>query len=106
MASAFEANRQYLVAWQQYLESRQADSKDYTQRVSSFFSALNDNLGTLSSLPSVRKIDRYGTNLGIDGRETIQKVYNNLAKNIAVTKLYIIPLNFDLENLDSGDKQD
>ncbi len=38
----FEANRQYLVAWQQYLEARQADSKDYTKRVSSFFSALND----------------------------------------------------------------
>jgi signal transduction histidine kinase len=96
----FEANRQYLVAWQQYLESRQVDSKDYTKRVSSFFSVLNDNLGTLSHLPSVRKIDRHGTNLGIDGRETIQQVYNNLAKNIAVTKLYIVPLNFDFETLD------
>jgi signal transduction histidine kinase len=98
----FEANRQYLVAWQQYLESRQVDSKDYTKRVGSFFSVLNDNLGTLSSLPSVRKINRYGTNLGIDGRETVQKVYDNLAKNIAVTKLYIMPLNFDFENLDSA----
>jgi signal transduction histidine kinase len=96
----FEANRQYLVAWQQYLESRQVDSKDYTKRVGSFFSVLNDNLGTLSHLPSVRKIDRHGTNLGIDGRETIQQVYNNLAKNIAVTKLYIVPLNFDFETLD------
>jgi signal transduction histidine kinase len=96
----FEANRQYLVAWQQYLESRQVDSKDYTKRVGSFFSVLNDNLGTLSHLPSVRKIDRHGTNLGIDGRETIQQVYNNLAKNIAVTKLYIVPLNFNFENLD------
>ena len=96
----FEANRQYLVAWQQYLESRQVDSKDYTKRVGSFFSVLNDNLGTLSHLPSVRKIDQHGTNLGIDGRETIQQVYNNLARNIAVTKLYIVPLNFDFEKLD------
>jgi signal transduction histidine kinase len=96
----YEANRQYLVAWQQYLEARQVDSKDYTKRVGSFFSALNDNLGTLSFLPSVRKIDRHGINLGIDGQETIQRVYNNLAKNIAVTKLYIVPLNFDSKKLD------
>lgn len=96
----FEANRQYLVAWQQYLESRQADSKDYTKRVGSFFSILNDNLGTLSFLPSVRKIDRHGANLGPDGRETIQQVYNNLAKNAAVLKLYIVPLNFDSKKLD------
>jgi len=96
----FEANRQYLVAWQQYLESRQADSKDYTKRVGSFFSVLNDNLGTLSFLPSVRKIDRHGANLGPDGRETIQQVYNNLAKNAAVLKLYIVPLNFDSKKLD------
>ena len=110
----FEANRQYLVAWQQYLEARQADSKDYTKRVSSFFSALNDNLGTLSFLPSVRKIDRYdhslgaegrgidqyGANLGPDGRETIQQVYNILAKNASASRLYIVPLDFDIKHLD------
>jgi signal transduction histidine kinase len=110
----FEANRQYLVAWQQYLEARQADSKDYTKRVSSFFSALNDNLGTLSFLPSVRKIDhydhnlgpdgrgidQYGANLGPDGRETIQQVYNILAKNASASRLYIVPLDFDTKHLD------
>ena len=83
----FEANRQYLVAWQQYLESRQTNSKDYTKRVNSFFSALNDNLGTLSFLPMYpANIDRRGSNLGPDGRETIQQVYNILAKNVAVSK--------------------
>ena len=109
----FEANRQYLVAWQQYLEARQADSKDYTKRVSSFFSALNDNLGTLSFLPSVRKIDhfdhdqgldgrgtdQFGANLGPDGRETIQQVYNILAKNASASRLYVVPLDFDSKHL-------
>ena len=110
----FEANRQYLVAWQQYLEARQVDSKDYTKRVSSFFSVLNDNLGTLSFLPSVRRIDhydhnfgfdgrgtdQYGSNLGADGRETIQQVYNILAKNASTSRLYIVPLDFDTKHLD------
>jgi hypothetical protein len=76
----FEANRQYLDAWQYYLESQQMKSKDYHRRAKSFFSALNDNLGTLSFLPSVRKIDRHGFNLGPDGRETIQQVHNNPVK--------------------------
>ena len=96
----FEANRQYLGAWQYYLESQQMKSKDYQKRVKSFFSALNDNLGTLSFLPSVRKVDRHGLNLGPDGRETIQQVYNNLAKNVAVSKVYIVPANFNAKNLD------
>ncbi len=109
-----EANRQYLAAWQQYLEARQADSKDYTKRLSSFFSALNDNLGTLSFLPSVRRIDhydhnpgseageidQYGANLGPDGRETIQQVYNILAKNASASRLYVVPLDFDTKHLD------
>ena len=96
----FEANRQYLGAWQHYLNSQQMMSRDYHKRVQSFFSALNDNLGTLSFLPSIRKIDRRGLNLGPDGRETIQQVYNNLAKNVAVSKVYIVPANFDANNLD------
>ena len=96
----FEANRQYLGAWQYYLESQQMKSKDYHKRVKLFFSALNDNLGTLSFLPSVRKIDRHGFNLGPDGRETIQQVYNNLAKNVAVSRVYIVPADFDAKNLD------
>ena len=90
----FEANRQYLVAWQQYLEARQVDSRDYTKRVSSFFSALNDNLGTLSFLPSVRRIDRRSASILrqlADGRETIQQVYNILAKNVCRLRLYIVP---------------
>ncbi len=95
-----EANRQYLGTWQRYLESQQVKSKDYHKRVQSFFSALNDNLGTLSFLPIVRKIDRHGLNLGPDGRETIQQVYNNLAKNVAVSKVYIVPADFDAKNLD------
>ena len=110
----YEANRQYLAAWQQYLEARQADSRDYTKRVSSFFSTLNDNLGILSFLPSVRKIDGFdhsfgldgrgteahSTNLGADGRETIQQVYNILAKNTSASRLYIVPLDFDSKHLD------
>ncbi len=95
----FEANRQYLGTWQNYLESQQLKSKDYEKSVKTFFSALNDNLGTISFLPSVRKIDRHGFNLGTDGKETIQQVYNNLAKNVEVTKVYIVPLSFDAKSL-------
>jgi signal transduction histidine kinase len=96
----FEANRQYLTTWQHYLESQQMVSKDYNKRVKVFFAALNDNLTTLSFLPNVRKIDRHGFNLGADGRETIQQVYNNLAKNVGVTKIYIVPLSFDAGKID------
>lgn len=96
----YEAKRQYLDAWQQYLEDQKTESKEFTKRVSSFFTILNDNLGTLSLLPDVRKIDRYGDNLGADGKETIQQVYNKLAKNIAVARVHIVQVNFDATKRD------
>lgn len=97
----FECKRQYLVAWQHHLESQQDKFKDYSMRVENFFSTLNDNLGTLSSLPSVRKIDRHGLNPGADGRDTILQVCNNLVKNIEVARIYITPVDFDPSKLDA-----
>ena len=98
----YEINRQYLVAWQHHLETQQNKSKDYVKRVKSFFAALNDNLGTLSSLPSIRSLDQTGRNFTSADRETIQQVYNNLAKNVDVTKVYVLQSGFDPTKVDSS----
>ena len=59
-----------------------------------------ENLRTLALLPSVRNIDRHGANLGPDGRETIQQIYNNLASAISVSEVYIVPADLDPDKLD------
>jgi signal transduction histidine kinase len=91
----FETRRQDLVAWQNHLAAQQNKSKDTGKKVDAFFSALNDNLGTISSLPNVRKLQPDGQNLTPEDRETIQQVYNNLAKSADVSEIYVTPLEFD-----------
>ena len=96
----FEANRQYLDAWQYYLESQQMKSKDYHKRVKSFVSALNDNLGTLSFLPSVRKIAGMALTSGPMAGKPYSRSTIILPKKVAVTKVYIVPADIDAKNLD------
>lgn len=61
---------------------------------------IHQNLRTISFLPSVRKIDRYGKNLNDDSLQSIQQIYNNLASSVAVSEVYIIPLDIDADKID------
>ncbi len=62
------------------------------------FASIYQNLRTISRLPSVVKADRHATNINQDGLTTIQELYNNLASNVDVSEVYIVPrtLNADL----------
>ena len=91
----YETSRQYLVAWQHHLETQQNKARDYSKRVNSFFDSLNDNLRTLGALPGIRRIDQANQNVTADDRETIQQVYNNLARNVDVTQGYVVPFGTD-----------
>lgn len=64
------------------------------------FRSLYQGLRTIALLPSVRKIDRYATNFNPDARQTTQEIYNNLASNVAMSEVYIVPLNLDPDRLD------
>ncbi len=88
-----EANRQYLAGWQQYLEDDQHEFADNSGRVARFFAGLNEKLGAISSLPAVRKLDPTAANLDSDGIEAIQQLFNGLARNLTVAKIYVTPLS-------------
>jgi signal transduction histidine kinase len=85
----FEADRQYLTAWQNHLSAQQNKSRDYTKKVSAYFSSLNDNLGAIAALPNVRKLASDGSDLRWEDRESVQQVYNSLAKNVNLAALYV-----------------
>src|SRR5207244_1768141 len=59
-----------------------------------------ENLSTHDALPRARETARQGTNLGEDARETIQQVYNNLASNVSVSEVYIVPADLDPDRID------
>ncbi len=91
----FDAERKTATAWRHHLIEAKSVAKQDALRIGKSFGSLYENLRTISLLPSVRKIDRHGATLGADGRETIQQIYNNLAGNIDISKLTIVPVTFD-----------
>ena len=95
-----EAGHERENAKQHYIEAAKGEAREITHDVEDALQTIYENLRTLTFLPSISAIDRHGTNLGPDGRETIQQIYNNLASQVSVSEVYILPANFDPERRD------
>jgi len=83
-----------------YVERAGAEAHQVAKEVEDSLRSIYENLRTLSLLPSVQKIDRHGTNLGEDGTNTIQQVYNNLASRVNVGEVYIVPADLNPDKID------
>jgi diguanylate cyclase (GGDEF)-like protein len=83
-----------------YLAAQHADSVAIADKVEASIRSIYENLRTLSLLPSVRTIARHGENLSEEARLTFQQVYNNLANNVSVSEVYILPVDLDPERID------
>jgi diguanylate cyclase (GGDEF)-like protein len=95
-----DATHQIAAERQHFIEASRNEAGIAVRRVHNALQEIYENLRTLTSLPSIRKVDRHGTNLGEDGRQTIQQVYNNLASNVSVSEVYIVPADLDPERID------
>ncbi len=59
----------------------------------------------MARLPGVRSINRYARNFDENARSSAQEIYNNLAESIAVSEVYIVPVDFDPDAIDPITKQ-
>ena len=64
------------------------------------FSLIYQALRTIARLPGVRRIDRHARNFDDNARQTVQEIYNNLAQNVNISEVYILPADFDPERID------
>ncbi|WP_292156353.1 GGDEF domain-containing protein [Mesorhizobium sp.] len=94
------SQRDFALAKERYLENSQAASRATAKTVEDALRAIYENVRTLTYLPSVQNLDRHGTNLGDEGRATIQQIYNNLANNVSISEVYFLPLDFDPDRYD------
>lgn len=83
-----------------YLGAQGQAAELAANRVDEKLQQIYQNLRTISFLPSVRHIDRHGTNLTPDGRNAIQQIYNNLRTNVDLKEVYIVPVSIDPEKID------
>ena len=70
------------------------------QGVEEKFNHLYQALRTIARLPGVREIDRHARNLDENARRSVQELYNNLAQNVDISEVYILPADFDPERID------
>ena len=95
-----EKNWSLQAAEDQYIERSQRKTSDLAQVLNSKFRQIYQGMRTIARLPGVRTIDRYAKGFDDDARKSAQEIYNNLAENVAVSELYIVPAEFDPDKLD------
>lgn len=66
---------------------------DIARLVDSSLTRIYEGLRTIARLPGVQKIDAKAENFDADARSTVQEIYNNLASGVAVSELYIVPVD-------------
>ena len=69
-------------------------------RIEGKFRQIYQGIRTLARLPGVRSVDRYANNLSRDAVTSAQEIYNNLAENVDISEVYIVPKNFDPDKFD------
>ena len=93
-------NENMIQARQHYVDISHKDTMRGVEHIENKFKSIYENLRTLSYLPGVRGIDRHGTNFTQEARITFQQIYNNLAANLAVSEVYIIPVDLAPDRFD------
>lgn len=85
----------------QHFEQQAADEAQAVGAKLEFtFTQIYQGLRTIARLPGVRAIDRYGEHFDVDARTSVQEIYNNLATNVAMSEVYIVPLDLDPDSID------
>ncbi len=83
-----------------YLVENHNRTVNRADQVNEVLSNTYENLRTLASLPSVRNIDRHGENMSEEAHVTFQQIYNNLAESVAISEVYVLPIDFDPNSID------
>ncbi|TPI51926.1 response regulator [Mesorhizobium sp. B3-1-7] len=79
----------------------QAKSRAVAVNIEASFRQMYQGIRTIARLPTVRALSSESHSLQEDARVSAQEIYNNLAENLSVSELYIVPANFDPDRIDS-----
>lgn len=96
-----KSNADYDSAKREYISSSSTSTHIAAKELENSLHQIYQNLRTISLLPSVRGITRHAENLSSDGLSSIQQIYNNLASNVNISEVYIVPENLNPEIIDT-----
>lgn len=68
--------------------------------IESSFRQIYQGVRTIARLPGVKSNSPDTHRISGEARSSAQEIYNNLAQNVAISELYIVPANFDPDKVD------
>jgi len=83
-----------------YRAERSAHVSEVQKTLEQKFSFLYQAIRTMSLLPGVKKIDRYGKNFDDNAKMTVQQIYNNAFVNVKLSEIYLLPKTLDPDQID------
>jgi methyl-accepting chemotaxis protein len=87
-------------AIERYRHESSAETAQNAAVVQQSLNQIFQGIRTISFLPSVKTIDRYGANIDGNARESIIQIYNNLRSNVTISEVYIVPVTIEPEQVD------
>ena len=83
-----------------YIMEKSQETELTAQKVENAFRAFYQGLRTMTQLPGVKGIDRYGKNFQGDSKLAVQQIYNNTYQNVTLSEVYLLPKSIDPEKID------
>lgn len=100
MLAKWEKDAAYDEALRNYRSDASLQSRRAASQIEAKFRQIYQGIRTLARLPGVRSIDRYAQSFDENARSSAQEIYNNLAESVAVSEVYIVPVDFDPDAVD------
>ncbi|MGE3389743.1 MAG: response regulator, partial [Gammaproteobacteria bacterium] len=100
VAVHWRLHRDLLTALEHYRTERHEATRATAHKIEGTLRDLFQGLQLIARLPGVRSIDRYAENFAPDARQTVQEIYQNLSRNLAVSEIYIVPADLDPDAID------
>jgi signal transduction histidine kinase len=83
-----------------YIDDKEKETDAIANRVEGSFKSFYQGLRTMTLLPGVREIDRYGENFEENSKKVMQQIYNNTYVNVTLSEVYLLPRSLDPEKID------
>lgn len=97
---SWKSEKDYQAALESYKLVSQEEFDKNADKVGGVFRQVYQGLRTISFLPSIKSIDRYGATLDANAKESIIQIYNNLRSNVTVSEVYVVPADLEPEQID------
>lgn len=91
----------YIAALENYQHNAKDDAEIAAKDYATSMTQIYQGLRTISFLPGVRDIDRHAKNLDKNAWHSVNQIYRNMASNVSVSEVYIVPATLEPEQLDT-----